>query len=505
VIHTPRIGQVTDGGAADRSYGAGHVVVHPEGGEMTTKSVAPGTDAVSVYPSEIDPSRRASSLLEGRIVTPQHPCFDEARRAWNLAVDQRPAAVVYVESAEDVVAAVRFAGERGLRIAPQGTGHAAGVLGSLQDTILLKTERMRGVEIDPSRRLARVQAGVVWLEVVEAAAKHGLAVLAGSSPDVGVVGYTLGGGLSFIARKYGLCSNAVRAVELVTADGRHVRADSQTEPDLFWALRGGGGSFGIVTAIEFELFPLTHAYAGALFYPIDRGDEVLHAWRELTHSEQLPDELTTIGRFLRLPPIPEVPEPVRGKKFVIVEAYHIGDPAQADELLAPLRALGPVNDTIATVPMPALSHLHLDPEHPVPAAGDGLMLAELPVQAIDAFVEVAGAFAEFPLLTVELRQLGGALRRSHSEHGALSTIEAAYSLFAAGMVPDPDLLEPTRAQVRTVKAALAPWAAEQMFSNFADTRCDPASFWPEHTYNRLRRIKAAVDPHNLICANHPIR
>ena len=472
---------------------------------MTIENVAPCTEAESVCASQVVPSPRASSLLDGKILTPGHPSFDRARRAWNLTVDQRPAAVVYPESARDVVAAVAFARERGLRIAPQGTGHHAGVLGPLHDTVLLKTERMRGVEIDPSRRLARVQAGAVSLEVVEAAARHGLATLAGSAPDVGVVGYTLGGGLSFIGRKYGLCSNAVRAIELVTADGRYVRADREHGPDPFWALRGGGGSFGIVTAIELELFPIRHAYAGALFYPIDRGHEVLHAWRELTHDDRLPDELTTIGRFLRLPPIPEVPEPLRGQSFVIVEAYHVGDPAQADELLAPLRALGPVNDTIQVVPMPALSHLHMEPEQPVPGTGDGMMLAELPGQAIDRFVELAGAFAEFPLLTVELRHLGGALRRTHPEHGALASIDASYALFAAGMVPYPDLLQPTRAHVQAVKATLTPWASEHMCSNFAHTPCDPASFWPEHTYNRLRRIKATVDPHNLIRANHPIR
>jgi hypothetical protein len=313
---------------------------------------------------------------------------------------------------------------------------------------------MRGAHIDPRARLARVEAGTLSLEVVAAAARHGLAALAGSSPDVGVVGYTLGGGMSFIGRKYGLAANHVRAIELVTADGRLVRCDREHEPDLFWALRGGGGSFGVVTAIELELLPIEHAYAGVLWYPIERGSEVLGAWRELTHSDLMPDELTTVGRFLRLPPIPEIPEQVRGKSFVIVEAYHIGDPAQADELLAPLRALGPVNDTIQTVPMPALSHLHMDPEHPVPAAGDGLMITELPAKAVDAFVEVAGDAARFPLLTVELRHLGGALGRSHPAHGALSSIEAQYSMYAAGMVPAPELQAPVRAQVL---ARSSPW------------------------------------------------
>jgi FAD/FMN-containing dehydrogenase len=448
--------------------------------------------------------RRPALALDGKIVTPDHARFDEARLAWNLTVDQQPAAVVFPESAEDVAAAVEFARDHDLRIAPQGTGHNAGPLGSLEDTILLKTERMRGVHVDPKAWLARVDAGVVWLEVVEAAARHGLAALAGSSPDVGVVGYTLGGGMSFIGRKYGLSANAVRAIELVTADGRLLRCDREHEPDLFWALRGGGGSFGVVTAIELQLFPIKHAYAGVLFYPIERGSEVLHAWRELTQSDSLPDDLTTVGRFLRLPPIPEIPEEIRGQSFVIVEAYHLGDPGQADELLAPLRALGPVNDTIQTVPMPALSHLHMDPEQPVPGFGDGLMVADLPARAVDAFVEAGGHNAEFPLLTVELRHLGGALGRPHAAHGALSSIQAEYSMFAAGMVPVPELETPVRAQVQAVRSALGPWAASHMYLNFADTQRDPATFWTEQAYHRLRRIKAAVDPDNVIRSNHPI-
>ena len=459
---------------------------------------------MSVYPAKTSPPSRPAAALDGKIITPEHARFDEARRAWNLTVDQQPTAVVFPESAEDVAAAVRFAREHGLQIAPQGTGHNAAPLGSLEDTILLKTERMRGVEINSNARLARVEAGAVWLQVVEAAAEHGLAALAGSSPDVGVVGYTLGGGMSFLGRRYGLAANSVRAIELVTADGQLVRADREHEPDLFWALRGGGGSFGVVTAIELQLLPIEHAYAGVLFYPIERGSEVLHAWRELTYSHDLPDELTTVGRFLRLPPIPEIPEEVRGKSFVIVEAYHIGDPAQADELLAPLRALGPITDTIRNVPMPALSHLHMDPEHPVPGVGDGMMIAEWPAQAVDAFVEVAGQNAQFPLLTVELRHLGGALGRPHPTHGALSSLEAEYSLFAAGMAPVPELEAPVRAQVQAVKAALAPWGASHTNLNFAEAQGDPARFWTEQAYRRLRRVKAVVDPDDVIRSNHPI-
>ena len=449
------------------------------------------------------PVGRLGASLDSKVVLPGDERFDEARRAWNLAIDQRPAAVIFPESATAVAAAVGYAAERGLRVAAQGTGHNAGPLGPMADTVLLRTDRMRGIQIDPVARIARAEAGAVWIDVVQAAAGHGLAPLAGSSPDVGVAGYTLGGGLSFLGRRYGLAANNVTAAEVVTADGRWVRADHEHESDLFWALRGGGGSFGVVTALEFRLFRHAEAYAGVLWYPIEQAAEVLHAWGELTRGP-VPDELTTIGRLLNFPPIPQIPEPVRGKSFVIVEAYHTGDPAQADALLAPLRALGPVNDTVTTVPMPALSHLHMDPEQPVPGAADGMMIGSLPAEAVDAFVNAAGPDAAFPLLTVEIRQLGGELARPHTGNGALACLDAGYVLHAAGMTPVPELAGPVTAQIETVKGALAPWAARQMYLNFAETEHPAAAFWTEPAYQRLRRIKADVDPGDIIRSNHPV-
>jgi hypothetical protein len=448
-------------------------------------------------PTRPDPS------LNGKVILPGDARFDDARRAWNLAVDQQPAAVVFPESAADVAAAVGYAAGRGLRIAAQGTGHNAGPLGPLADTVLLRTDKMRGIQIDPKARTARVEAGVIWIDVVHAAAAHGLAALAGSSPDVGVVGYTLGGGVSFLGRKHGLAASHVLAADVVTADGTLVRADARHEPDLFWALRGGGGSFGVITALEFRLFPVAEAYAGALWYPIQRGSEVLHAWGELTRGE-VPDELTTVGRLVNLPPIPQIPEHIRGKSFVLVEAYHVGDPTQADELLAPLRALGPVNDTITTVPMPALSHLHMDPEQPVPGKGDGMMVSSLPGEAIDAFAETAGAGATFPLTSVEVRHLGGELARVRPGRGALACLDADYMLFAVGSVPVRELVGPVTAQVEAIKSALAPWAARHMYLNYADRQHPAAPFWTDQAYQRLRQIKTDVDPGDLIRSNHPI-
>jgi len=180
---------------------------------------------------------------------------------------------------------VRLARDHGLRVAAQGTGHGAAPLGSLADTILVKTTAMRRVTINPDTKIARAEAGAIWLDVVEAAARHGQAALAGTAPGGGVVGYTIGGGISWLGRAYGLAANNVEAIEVVTADGRLVRADARTEPDLFWALRGGGGSFGVVTAIELQLFPITEVYAGLLWWPADAASAVLQAWRELTQGK----------------------------------------------------------------------------------------------------------------------------------------------------------------------------------------------------------------------------
>ena len=440
--------------------------------------------------------------LSGEVLVPGDVEWDEARLAWNLALDQRPAAVAFPESADDVIAIVDFAREHSLRVSAQGTGHNASPLGPLGDTILVKTSRMRGVEIDPEARRARVEAGVLWAEVTEAAAEHGLAALAGSSPDVGVVGYSLGGGLSWLARKHGMAANSVLAVEIVTADGRLVRTDRDNEPELFWALRGGGGSFGVVTALEFALYPIREVYAGAMFWPFERADEILHAWRQWV--ETVPDELTSVGRILQLPPIPDIPEPFRGRSFVLVEAVYAGDEAEGAELVTPLRELGPELDTFATIPASALNKLHMDPEHPVPYSGDGMMLADLPAEAVDALVGVAGPGSGSPLLSVEVRHLGGAVAERSAEHGALDAFDARFAFFGVGLAMNGEMGAAIEAHVRVVRSALQTWDAGQAYLNFTERRVDGERLFGAETYQRLQAIKAQYDPADLIRANHPV-
>jgi hypothetical protein len=340
---------------------------------------------------------------------------------------------------------------------------------------------------------------VLWAEVSEAAAEHGLAPLAGTSPDVGVVGYTLGGGISWLARRYGLASNSVLAVELVTADAGFVRADRDNEPELFWALRGGGGSFGIATALEFALFPVTEVYAGVLFWPIERAGEILAAWREWVDT--VPDEVTSVGRLLQFPPIPDVPEFLRARSFVVVEATVLADESVGSEIVRTLRQLGPEFDTFASIPPTLLTALHMDPEHPVPGAGDGGMLSDLTAEAIDGLVEtVVGS----PLLTFELRHIGGALAVAAPEHGALASLEGRFLYFGAGIAPTPEAKAAVDSHVELVKAALGRWDTGRTFMNFMEKPTDSRRFYAQDTYRRLRAMKARIDPHDLFRANHPI-
>lgn len=447
----------------------------------------------------MDALRRSFS---GQVVSPDQADWDEARRAWNLAVDQRPSAVAFPESAADVQATVRFARDHGMRVAAQGTGHNAGAVASLDNTVLLRTLRMREVELDPRARRVRVAAGTWWNEVTAPAAEHGLAALAGSAPDVGVVGYSLGGGLGWLARRYGLACNSIVAAELVTADGELVRADPETEPDLFWALRGGGGSFGAITALELELYPVESIYAGALFFPLERASEVLHRWAEWAPGT--PEELTSVGRMLNLPPMPELPDFLRGKAFALVEAAFLGGEEEATELLRPLRELAPDMDTFARIPAPALQDLHMDPPEPVPGLSDHLMLAEAPPEAIDALVAAAGPGTDSPLLSVELRHLGGALARPAENGGPLASLDGQYLFFGVGIPMSPEIAEAIERSAGHVREVLSRWAAGRAYLNFAERPTDTETAFPPDVYRRLQEVRAHYDPDDLFCANHPV-
>src|SRR3954463_6425958 len=342
--------------------------------------------------------RTLKALSSGAVVSPADSGYDEARAAWNLAADQRPAAVAMPENETDISFAVAYAREAGLRVSVQGTGHNPLPLGDMSGSILIRTHRMRQVDIDPTARRARVQAGAIWSDVSGPASAHGLAPLSGSSPDVGVVGYSLGGGVGYPGRKHGIATNSVTAIELVMADGEHVRVDASHDPDLFWALRGGGGNFGVVTALEFSLYPVASVYGGMMLWPWDDGERVISRWAELTR--ELPDEITSMARLMRIPDIPAAPEMLRGREVTVVTLAYVGDDADGERLVAPLRELAPEVDMVGRMPAIALSTLHGDPDTPMPGMSDTSNLDELPASAVRTFVQ--GAEASPSLLISEL-------------------------------------------------------------------------------------------------------
>jgi FAD/FMN-containing dehydrogenase len=436
--------------------------------------------------------------LDGQIVLPGEEAWDEARLAWNLAADQQPALVGLPRSAGDVRALVVYARSAGLRVAMQGTGHNATPLGPLGDTLLVKTHEMRGVTIDAIDCIARVEAGALWADVTKPASELGLAPLAGSSPDVGVVGYTLGGGLSWLGRRYGLASERLIAVELVTADGRFVRATRQQEPDLFWALRGGGGNFGAVTAVEFELIPLTKVYAGMMLWPVERAREVMQGWRDWTRTA--PETVTTSFRILHLPPLEELPEFLRGRSVAVIDGASLGREDEAAAALAGLRAMHPEMDTFAMIPPAGLSYIHMDPEDPMPGHSDSRLLDELPAEAVDAFVDLASAPGA--VMMYEVRHLGGALGRRGT--GALGMFRGGYLTFAAGMAMDAEMKAAVEAALVPLMEAMAPYGSDAAYLNFAERKTDPRAFYGELNYARLKRVKAQYDPSNVFRANHEI-
>jgi hypothetical protein len=319
---------------------------------------------------------------------------------------------------------------------------------------------------------------------------------------VGVAGYVLGGGISWLGRKYGLAANSVIAIELVNADGEVIRASSVENTDLFWALRGGGGNFGIVTSIEIRLYPVKELYAGWLIFPMERAEEVLNAWRDWV--DHVPDEVTSVGRLLQIPPLPDIPGPLRGRRLVVVEAAMIMDEATASKLLRPLRKLRPEMDTFAMKPATELQELHMDPPHPVPGMGDHMLLRDLTRAGIEKIATVAGAGSTSPLLSVEFRHLGGALGRVEPGSGATASLDAGFAMFAVGMTMDPVMTAAVSAYLPVVKEALARYDSGREYLNFAEHRTDVRRLWPADTYHRLREVKGEHDPLDIFRANHQI-
>ncbi|MGY1632826.1 FAD-binding oxidoreductase [Geodermatophilus sp. SYSU D01186] len=436
-----------------------------------------------------------AARVTGPVLRPGDAGFDAEVAGFNLAHPPRPAVVVGATGPEDVAAAVRWAADAGLGVTVQATGH--GLVDDLAGTLLVTTSRMTDVTVDPAARTARAAAGVRWRQVIDAAAPHGLAPLSGSSSGVGVVGYTLGGGLGPLGRRYGFAADAVRRVQLVTADGAITTVDAASDPDLFWALRGGKGAFGVVTELEFDLVPVAGLHGGGLFFPGSAAADVLHAWREWTAA--LPEETSTSVAVLRMPPDPALPEPLRGQTVVHLRFAHLGPAAEGAALLAPMRAVAPVLvDTVGDLPLAAVDAIHMDPTEPMPTHDRGTLLRELPAEAVDALLAVAGPDVDVPLVMVELRLLGGALARPAAVPNAVAGRDAAVSCWALGLMAGP-LTEVVPAVAASLVERLAPWSTGRSLLNFRGTP-GPGGVWDDADLGRLRTVRDRVDPRGLFAA-----
>lgn len=441
------------------------------------------------------------AALEGDAVVPGDPGWDAARQAWNLTADQHPALVVLAHSAADVAATVRFAAANGLRVAPQSTGHGASSMGDLAGTILLRTSRLTAVSVDPTARTASVEAGALWRDVVAPATEHGLTGLHGLSGTVGVAGYVLGGGIGWLTRRHGFASSHVRAFEVVGADGQPARVDAASDPELFWALRGGGGRPVVVTAFELELFALCEAYAGALMWPIEAAEAVVEAWRAWIASA--PDEVTSTIRLVRYPPLPTVPDQLRGRAVVAILLAFTGVAEHGDALIAPLRAVPtPFVDTVTTIPAAALADVAGDPADPTPALGEAALIDRIGPEEVGAFLEIAGPGVDTPLVSVEIRHLGGALRDPIPDPGAAGTLDAEGLLYATAPATSPEAGADILAVQRDVAQRLAPFSGDRdTILTFAERETTRGAF-AAGVEARLRAITDARDPEGLFVANH---
>ncbi len=439
--------------------------------------------------------------VRGPVYTPGGEDYDSERAGFQRRVLHEPAVLAGASCAGDVRAAVELAAEAGARVAVQVTGH--GLAAAMEGGVLISTRRMCGVQVDPAARTAWVQAGATWGQVIDAAAPHGLAPLSGSFPGVGAVSYTLGGGVGLLARRHGFAADHVRGFELVTPDGRPREITAETEPALFWALRGGGGNFGVVTSMEIELFPVSRIYGGGLFFDVEQVPGVLEAWREWTAG--VPEEMTSAVSMLLFPDVPGVPEPLRGRHVAQVQIAYLGSAEDGERLASPLRALGrPLRETLRELPYSESGAVFAEPDRPHAYLADNRLLADLDPDALATLPAAAGPRAP-TMCVVNLRHLGGALTRPPDVPSAVGHREAGYSLSVLSPV-EPGAQDAVRA---THRDALTPFAGHALGRslNFSYGPLEPeqvrAGFEPA-IYKRLAGIEGRVDPRGLIHCNHQV-
>ncbi len=437
--------------------------------------------------------------VQGQVITPTDPAYETARLAWNRRVDQYPAVIVAAESAQDVATAVTFARQHNLSVAVQATGH--GNVRPADNCLLILTQEMKDVVINPIGQSAYIEAGVKWGTVLAAAQKHGLAPLLGSSPTVGAVGYTLGGGLGWLGRKYGLSLDNVIQFELVTADGQRRQVSNAENSDLFWGLRGGGGSLGIVTSMVIRLFPITQVYAGNLYYPAHMAQEVFRYYRDWI--DDVPDELTSSVLVINLPPLPELPEIMRGQTFAVVRGCYCGAVAEGAALVQQWRNWQkPLIDDFKSMPFSEAATISNDPVDPLPGFNSGAWLNDLSDSAIETIVQYAIGFnGPSPLIFAEVRHAGGAIGRMEEETAVYGNRDAELLLSLVGIAPTIEVYQQLVTYAGELKEALRPSLTGGVYMNFLEGVESQQRIRDGLTtggYDRLVKLKSKHDPNNLL-------
>jgi FAD/FMN-containing dehydrogenase len=445
--------------------------------------------------------------LRGTAHAPGEEGYEEASRAWNLAAYQSPALVVVAGGAADVMAAVRFAREGGMGVGVMATGHGVGA--ACDGGVLINTSHMRGVRVDPVARTARVEAGALWTDLIHESQPHALGGLMGSTSHVGIVGYTMGGGFGWLGRKYGFNAASMREADVVTADGELVRVSAEEHPELFWGLKGGGGNFGIVTSMKFDLYPIGTLYGGDLIYPVEKAAEVLNAYARW--SAMLPDEMSTGVAFLNVPPLPALPELLRGKSVIALRGCYCGEsPGDSEELVRPMREeLGePIMNTFGVMPYAAMDSISLDPVDPMGTRQHSEMLGELSPEAIETLVKVAGADSGSPLIMLELRQLGGALARTADHLSTIGKGDSKFIMNGIGPAFTPEITEGVVAYLARLADATRPFQTGDTYVNFMELEGASAervkAAYPPEDFERLVILKDRYDPQNVFHFNRNI-
>ena len=443
-----------------------------------------------------------SRHLRGRLLVPGDPDWDTARRPWNLRVDQRPEAVVEPEGADDMAATATFAIRRGLRVTVQCSGHGAGA--DLSDTIMMRTSALREITVDPARNVVKVGAGVLGRDLAAVLSPHGLAASLGSGPTTGVAGFTMFGGVGVLGRAVGFMANQVVAADVVTADGTRLRCDADAHPDLLWALRGGSGGYALVTHLELRLDRVPELFGGQVVWPAAAAPGVFGAWRDWTAG--LPPEMSSSVAVISLPPLPEVPEPLRGTRVATVTACYAGPAgggaAALGELMA--RTSAPLVNACRPLTPADLGNLWNVPGTPIPSRIRGELLNGLPDEAVGELLGLAGQDPRSPLAMAEVRHLGGMFAQDPPGGGAIGRCAAPYLLESLGLAETPEADEAVRHTQQALSAALGPWTTGMTLPGFAQPPQDTAKrVYPPATRDRLRRVKDRYDPGGVILPSFP--